>query len=154
MPSVAGVLGTDVSLLQSGMGGVAGSELACAVSDAGAAGCAGGYKLAGGALSAMLARLTSGTDRPVGVNLIPEVVGPDELDRQVAQVLDETPDRVHLSFFGMPHDAVFDRVTAAGPAPGGAGRDGRGRCPRGRAGRRGGGAGNRGGRSPARYVAT
>ncbi|MFI0811930.1 NAD(P)H-dependent flavin oxidoreductase [Streptomyces echinatus] len=114
MPSVAGVLGTDVSLLQSGMGGVAGSELACAVSDAGAAGCAGGYKLAGGALSAMLARLTSGTDRPVGVNLIPEVVGPDELDRQVAQVLDETPDRVHLSFFGMPHDAVFDRVTAAG----------------------------------------
>ncbi|WP_424890382.1 NAD(P)H-dependent flavin oxidoreductase [Streptomyces sp. XH2] len=112
--TVAGVLGLDVSLLQSGMGGVAGSELACAVSDAGAAGCAGGYKLSGGLLSAMLARLTSGTDRPVGVNLIPEVVGPDELDRQVAQVLDETPDRVHLSFFGMPGDAVFDRVTAAG----------------------------------------
>ena len=114
MPSAASVLGLRVSLLQSGMGGVAGSELACAVSNAGAAGCVGGYKLAGSALSAILARLVSGTDRPVGVNLIPEVVGPDELDRQVAQVLDETPDRVHLSFFGMPDDAVFDRVTAAG----------------------------------------
>ncbi|MFG3223978.1 NAD(P)H-dependent flavin oxidoreductase [Kitasatospora sp. NPDC048194] len=114
MPSAASVLGLRVSLLQSGMGGVAGSELACAVSNAGAAGCVGGYKLAGSALSAILARLVSGTDRPVGVNLIPEVVGPDELDRQVAQVLDETPHRVHLSFFGMPDDAVFDRVTAAG----------------------------------------
>jgi nitronate monooxygenase len=113
-PTLAAVLGLDVSLLQSGMGGVAGSELACAVSNAGAAGCAGGYKLVGEALSAMLGRLTTGTDRPVGVNLIPEVVGPDELDRQVAQVLAETPARVHLSFFGMPGDAVFDRVAAAG----------------------------------------
>ncbi|MGW1373612.1 NAD(P)H-dependent flavin oxidoreductase [Streptomyces sp. NPDC002446] len=112
--TVSGVLGTEVSLLQSGMGGVAGAELACAVSNAGAAGCAGGYKLVDGALSAMLGRLTAGTDRPVGVNLIPEVVGPDELDRQVAQVLDETPDHVYLSLFGMPDDAVFERVVAAG----------------------------------------
>lgn len=115
--TLAGVLGLEVSLLQSGMGGVAGSELACAVSNAGAAGCAGGYKLVDGALSAMLDRLTTGTDRPVGVNLIPEVVGPDELDRQVAQVLDETPERVHLSFFGMPGEAVFERVAAAGRQP-------------------------------------
>lgn len=112
--TLAEVLGIDVSLLQSGMGGVAGSELACAVSNAGAAGCVGGYKLVGDALSAMLARLIAGTDRPVGVNLIPEVVGPDELDQQVTQVLDETPQHVHLSLFGMPGDAVFDRITAAG----------------------------------------
>lgn len=112
--SLAEVLGIDVSLLQSGMGGVAGTELACAVSNAGAAGCVGGYKLVGEALSTMLGRLTAGTDRPVGVNLIPEVVGPDELDRQVAQVLDETPPYVHVSLFGMPEDHVFDRVTAAG----------------------------------------
>ncbi|MFB9836539.1 NAD(P)H-dependent flavin oxidoreductase [Actinoallomurus acaciae] len=112
--TLAAVLGIDVSLLQSGMGGVAGAELACAVSNAGAAGCVGGYKLVGDALSAMLARLIAGTDRPVGVNLIPEVVGPDELDQQVTQVLDETPQHVHLSLFGMPGDAVFDRITAAG----------------------------------------
>ncbi|MBB5936386.1 NAD(P)H-dependent flavin oxidoreductase [Streptomyces zagrosensis] len=112
--TLAGAFGLDVSLLQSGMGGVAGTELACAVSNAGAVGCVGGYKLVGGALSAMLDRLTAGTDRPVGVNLIPEVVGPEELDRQVAQVLNETPERVHLSFFGMPDDAVFERVAAAG----------------------------------------
>ena len=112
--ALAETLGIDVSLLQAGMGGVAGPELACAVSEAGAAGCAGGYKLAGDALSAMLARLTAGTDRPVGVNLIPEVVGPEELARQVAQVLDQTPRRVYLSLFGMPGDAVLDRITAAG----------------------------------------
>lgn len=112
--TLAGVLGIDVSLLQSGMGGVAGPELACAVSNAGAAGCVGGYKLTGEALSAVLARLTAGTDRPVGVNLIPEVVGPDELDRQLGQVLDETPPYVHVSLFGMPGDAAFDRINAAG----------------------------------------
>ncbi|MFJ2743730.1 NAD(P)H-dependent flavin oxidoreductase [Streptomyces sp. NPDC087440] len=115
-PPLAEVLGVEVSLLQSGMGGVAGSELACAVSNAGAAGCAGGYKLVGEALSAMLARLVAGTDRPVGVNLIPEVVGDAELERQVAQVLAETPRRVHLSFFGMPRSPVLAGVAAAGRA--------------------------------------
>ncbi|WP_197321901.1 nitronate monooxygenase family protein [Saccharomonospora sp. NB11] len=113
-PALARVLGTDVSLLQSGMGGVAGAELACAVSDAGAAGCVGGYKLSGVALSAMLERLVAGTDRPVGVNLIPEVVGAEELDRQLDQVLDETPSRVYVSLFGMPESRVFERVRAAG----------------------------------------
>lgn len=113
-PTAAEVLGIDVSLLQSGMGGVAGTELACAVSNAGAAGCVGGYKLLGDQLSTMLARLTSGTDRPVGVNLIPEVVGPEELDQQVAQVLEETPPHVHLSLFGLPPEPVFDRAAAAG----------------------------------------
>lgn len=112
--SVATVLGTDVALLQSGMGGVAGTELACAVSNAGAAGCVGGYKLAGDALSAMLARLVAGTPRPVGVNLIPEVVGPDDLALQVEQVLAETPPRVYVSLFGMPEDGVFERVAASG----------------------------------------
>jgi nitronate monooxygenase len=108
------VLGTDVALLQAGMGGVAGTELACAVSNAGAAGCVGGYKLMGDALTAMLARLVAGTSRPVGVNLIPEVVGSDDLLLQVEQVLAETPPHVYVSLFGMPPDTVFERVAASG----------------------------------------
>ncbi|MFF7357252.1 nitronate monooxygenase [Streptomyces filipinensis] len=112
--TVAQALGCEVSLLQSGMGGVAGPELACAVSDAGAAGCAGGYKLSGAPLSAMLERLVAHTARVVGVNLIPEVVGPGPLGRQVAQVLEQTPQRVYLSFFGLPPDAVLQRVVGAG----------------------------------------
>ncbi|MCK9893439.1 nitronate monooxygenase family protein [Frankia sp. AgB32] len=112
--TLAAALGLRVGLLQSGMGGVAGPDLACAVSEAGAGGCAGGYKLVDGALSAMLGRLVAGTDRPVGVNLIPEVVGSDELARQVAQVLDQTPPHVYLSLFGLADDAVLERITAAG----------------------------------------
>jgi nitronate monooxygenase len=112
--TLAETLGIRVSLFQSGMGGVAGPDLACAVSEAGAAGCMGGYKLVGDALSTMLKRLIAGTDRPVGVNLIPEVVGPDELARQVAQVLDETPRHVYLSLFGMAEDTVFERIIGAG----------------------------------------
>ncbi|MBP0455152.1 nitronate monooxygenase [Kitasatospora sp. RG8] len=112
---LAQVLGVEVGLLQSGMGGVAGTELACAVSRAGAAGCAGGYKLAGDALSALLGRLVAGTGRPVGVNLIPEVVGERDLARQLAQVLDETPARVYVSLFGLPAgDALPARAVAAG----------------------------------------
>lgn len=113
-PTAARVLGVSVGLLQSGMGGVAGPELACAVSEAGAAGCVGGYKLVGDPLSAVLARLVDGTVRPVGVNLIPEVVGAGDLDRQVAQVIDETPPTVYVSLFGLPDDSVFDRVIRAG----------------------------------------
>lgn len=112
--TVAETLGIRVSLLQSGMGGVASADLACAVSEAGGAGCAGGYKLAGDALSAMLERLVAGTGHPVGVNLIPEVVGPDELDRQLGQVLAETPRGVYLSLFGMADDVVLKRITDAG----------------------------------------
>lgn len=112
--TLAAALGVEVSLLQSGMGGVAGADLACAVSEAGAGGCAGGYKLTGPALSAMLGRLTTGTSRPVGVNLIPEVVGPEELSQQVEQVLAQTPPHVYLSLFGLPSDAVLDRIRAAG----------------------------------------
>ncbi|MFB7620199.1 NAD(P)H-dependent flavin oxidoreductase [Kitasatospora sp. NPDC056181] len=112
---LAQVLGVEVGLLQSGMGGVAGTELACAVSRAGAAGCAGGYKLAGDALSALLGRLVAGTGRPVGVNLIPEVVGERDLARQLAQVLEETPARVYVSLFGLPAgDALPARAVAAG----------------------------------------
>jgi nitronate monooxygenase len=46
--------------------------------------------------------------------VIPEVVGPDELDRQVGQVLDETPPNVYLSLFGMADDAVLKRIVANG----------------------------------------
>ncbi len=114
--SLAGVLGIEVSLMQSGMGGVAGPELACAVSNAGGAGCVGGYKLTGPQLSTMLERLLAGTERPVGVNFIPEVVGAPALAEQVDQLLAQTPQRVYVSFFGMPEDTVAERVTAAGRA--------------------------------------
>ncbi|MBC6447491.1 NAD(P)H-dependent flavin oxidoreductase [Actinokineospora xionganensis] len=112
--TAAEALGVEVGVLLAGMGGVSGPELAAAVSNAGAAGCVGGYKLVGEHLSTMLKRLTAATDKPVGVNFIPEVVGAHELTEQLEQLLGETPDSVYVSLFGMPEDAVFDRVAASG----------------------------------------
>lgn len=101
------------SLFQAGMGGVAGVDLACSVSNAGAAGCVGAYKLSGGDLETMLRRLCSKTSQIVGVNLIPQVVGTRTLLEQVRQVLAETPERVYLSFFGNPEDSVVELVNSS-----------------------------------------
>lgn len=112
-PSLAEVLGVGCSVLQSGMGGVAGPELAAAVSAAGGAGCLGGYKLTGPDLSMALQALVAATDGPVGVNLIPEVVGADKLASQVEQVLAESPAEVFLFFFGTPPDEILWDIRAA-----------------------------------------
>lgn len=110
-----GLLGVRYPLLQAGMGGVAGPELAAAVSAAGAGGCLGGYKLLGPQLTQALEATLALTGAPVGVNLIPEVVGQDKLDRQLAQVLEQTPDRVYVFLFGLPEDAEsLRRVRRAG----------------------------------------
>ena len=108
------VLGLRYPVLQAGMGGVAGPVLAAAVSDAGAGGCLGGYKLTGAGLRAAVDDVLARTRGPVGVNLIPEVVGPRTLDEQVTQVLRETPGRVHLCFFGLPDPEVLRQVRDAG----------------------------------------
>ncbi|MFK0288008.1 nitronate monooxygenase [Streptomyces sp. NPDC090499] len=112
--NAAEALGVRYPLLQSGMGGVAGPELAAAVSNVGAAGCFGGYKLDGTALAAALDQLLTLTGAPVGINLIPEVVGDEKLRRQVEEILAGTPDRVYLSFFGLPAPDVLRRVRDAG----------------------------------------
>lgn len=63
-------LGIEHPILQSGMGGVAGHELAAAVSNAGALGILAGHGISLEELEIELAALRERTDRPYGVNLI------------------------------------------------------------------------------------
>src|SRR5215208_7121477 len=72
------LLGIDVPILQSGMGRVAGPELAAEVSRAGCLGILAGLRLDAGELRRQIRRLRELTDRPFGVNhwLHPEVQNP------------------------------------------------------------------------------
>lgn len=63
------VLGLDVPILQSGMGGVAGSELAAAVSNAGGLGVLAALRLQPEQVRNAITELRSLTDRPFGVNI-------------------------------------------------------------------------------------
>ncbi|HZF11393.1 MAG TPA: nitronate monooxygenase [Thermoanaerobaculia bacterium] len=63
------LFGIDVPILQSGMGGVAGPELAAEVSNAGGLGILAGFRLPAAELRSQIRRLRELTRRPFGVNL-------------------------------------------------------------------------------------
>jgi nitronate monooxygenase len=64
------LLGVDVPILQAGMGGYAGAELAAAVSEAGGLGILGGHATSADELREMIAQTRALTNRPFGVNLL------------------------------------------------------------------------------------
>jgi len=72
------LLGIDYPILQSGMGTVAGPELAAAVSNAGGLGILAGFLLPADQLREAIRALRRQTDKPFGVNLLlpPEVRPP------------------------------------------------------------------------------
>jgi len=63
------VLGVEVPIVQSGMGGVAGPELVAAVSNAGGAGVLAALRLSPDKVRAAIARVRELTDQPFGVNI-------------------------------------------------------------------------------------
>ena len=68
--ALCGVLGIDYPILQSGMGGVAGPELAAEISNAGGLGILAGTLTPPDDLRAAIRRVRELTDRPFGVNLL------------------------------------------------------------------------------------
>ncbi|MFF4220797.1 NAD(P)H-dependent flavin oxidoreductase [Streptomyces nondiastaticus] len=95
-------LGIDVPLLQAGMGGVAGPELAGAVSEAGAGGCLALYKERPEHIPALVEAVRRRTGRAFGINIIPEVVGDARAEEQLSAALGALPDHAFLTFFGLP----------------------------------------------------
>jgi len=80
--AVCDVLGIEYPILQSGMGGVAGSALAAEVSNAGGLGILAGTLTPPDALRASIRQLRCLTDRPFGVNLLmlPELRPPSSTE--------------------------------------------------------------------------
>lgn len=96
------------------MGGVAGPDLAAAVSNAGCGGTLALYKLDGPAVADLVRATSALTARPFGVNLVPEVVSPRHLATQVEAALDASPHKTFFTFFGPPPDEIMARIRAAG----------------------------------------
>lgn len=110
------LLGIDFPLLQAGMGGVAGPTLAAAVAEAGAGGVLALYRSSPRVIGAWMGETRALTQRPFGVNLIPELLSPEALLAQVQAVLAASDRRVFLNFFGMPSPAVARALRQAGRA--------------------------------------
>lgn len=82
------LLGCDVPILLAGMGGVARSELAAAVAEAGGYGILGMVRESPDLIAAEIDAVRARTDRPFAVNLIPAATDPTLLDAEIEACLD------------------------------------------------------------------
>jgi enoyl-[acyl-carrier protein] reductase II len=104
--------GVDLPVFQAGMGGVAGPQLAAAVSEAGGLGHLGGIRLAAADLRDRIRETREFTDRPFGVNLVPPGGGPDGFEAQLGVVIAERP--AVLSLFWGEFAGAVARAREAG----------------------------------------
>ncbi len=113
MNDIASLLGLEFPLIQAGMGGVAGPNLAAAVASAGAGGVLGIYRMRSEAIRSTIQRTRSLTEKPFGVNLIPELMSASGLSAQVEAVLDASDPSVFFTFYGLPDAATAERLADA-----------------------------------------
>lgn len=115
-------LGLDVPVVQSGMGGVAGPDLAAAVCEAGGLGILAALRVPPDRLREQIRDLRSRTGRPFGVNIwlheeLRPPVDPADLDpglvAEVQAALDQVRARLDLPPASGPLDPVPDLVDAA-----------------------------------------
>ena len=104
--------GIEVPVYQAGLGGVAGPDLAAAVSEAGGLGHLGCIRRSAADVRSWIRETRKKSQRPFGVNLVPPGGGPDGFEAQLAVVLEERP-KV-LSLFWGDFAQVIPRAKAAG----------------------------------------
>lgn len=104
--------GVRLPIFQAGMAGLAGPELAAEVSNAGGLGHLGGLRLAPKALRQLIRKTRELTDKPFGVNLVPQYGGPEVFDASLRVVFEERPKALSL-FYGDFGD-VIPRARDAG----------------------------------------
>lgn len=112
--AAAAVFGTRSPIVQAGMGGIAGPELAVAVSNAGAVGTVGLYRLPAAACRSVVDAVQEATDKPFGVNVIPEVAGGRLLRDQIVAVLDIADRRISVNVYGLPPPDLVTTVRRHG----------------------------------------
>lgn len=108
------VLKIEHPILQSGMGGVAGPDLVCAVSNAGGLGVLAALRLRPDKLRESIERVRAGTDRPFGVNIwlhddLRPPISPDALSSDQVRGVQDTLN-------GLRHQLDLPTVTEP-PAP-------------------------------------
>ncbi len=108
------LLGIDYPILQSGMGGVAGPDLAAEVSRAGGLGIVAAVRLTADQVRQAIREIRQRTDRPFGVNLLipPEMRPPVPAER----ISDQTVQAVHAALNPIRKDLGLPAVSAR-PAP-------------------------------------
>ncbi|MBA3771539.1 MAG: nitronate monooxygenase [Ramlibacter sp.] len=111
---VAAALGVRFPLMLAGMGGVAGPELVAAVSEAGAAGTLGLYRMPAERIADAIGRTQALTAAPFGANFVPEVLDEGQLLPRVNAAIAASRSNVFLSFFGLPPPTAADAVHTAG----------------------------------------
>jgi NAD(P)H-dependent flavin oxidoreductase YrpB (nitropropane dioxygenase family) len=104
--------GIEVPVYQAGLGGVAGPDLAAAVSQAGALGHLGCIRRSAEDVLLWIRETRKIADRPFGVNLVLPGGGPDGFEAQLSVVLEERP-KV-LSLFWGDFSQVIPRAKAVG----------------------------------------
>ena len=104
--------GIEIPIFQAGLGGVAGPDLAAAVSQAGGLGHLGCIRRSAADVRLWIRETRKKTERPFGVNLVPPGGGPDGFEAQLSVVLEERP-KV-LSLFWGDFSQVIPRAKAAG----------------------------------------
>ncbi|MEO8244207.1 MAG: nitronate monooxygenase [bacterium] len=106
------LLGCRYPILQAGMGGVARSDLAAAVSIAGGFGCLGMVREPPGLITREIAAVRARTDAPFGVNLIPSATDPALLAEELAACFEARVET--LMFFWDVFPSAVATAKAAG----------------------------------------
>lgn len=106
------LLGCEVPVLLAGMGGVARSELAVAVAQAGGFAMLGMVREPPALIEAEVTAVRAATNRLFAVNVIPSATDPGLLDRQIGLCLDLGVRA--FTFFWDPMPEVIERVKRAG----------------------------------------
>src|SRR5437867_1991076 len=110
---VTQMCGVQYPIFLGGMAAISGPRLVAAVANAGGIGVMGGLRLAPLALRRWIRETRDLTDKPFGVNLVPQFGGPDVFEAQFQVILEEMPRMLSL-FYAEDYADMIPRAKDAG----------------------------------------
>lgn len=112
--AITQLCGVKYPIVLGGMAAISGPQLVAAVANAGGLGVIGGLRLPPLALRRWIRETRGLTDKPFGVNLVPQFGGPDVFEAQFQVILQERPQLLSL-FYAQDYSAdMIWRAKAAG----------------------------------------
>ncbi|MGW7772006.1 NAD(P)H-dependent flavin oxidoreductase [Pseudomonas machongensis] len=106
--------GVKYPVFLAGMAAISGPALVAAVANAGGMGVLGGLRLAPVTLRRWIRETRALTDRPFGVNLVPQFGGPEVFEAQFQVLLEERPRLLSLFYAENSCNDMIPRAKAAG----------------------------------------